>query len=113
MCDFGGKYMPKISVIIAAYNAEKDINKSIDSVLAQGMQDYELIVVNDGSTDETEKVVLEYKEKLGDKLHYYYKENSGVADTRNFGIDKATGEYILFIDADDYIDKELLVNQQQ
>lgn len=105
--------MPKVSVIIAAYNAEKDIDKSIDSVLSQNVQDYELIVINDGSTDETEKVVLEYKDKLGDKLRYYYKENSGVADTRNFGIDKAQGEYILFIDADDYIDKDLLLKQQE
>ena len=112
MWDFGGEYMPKVSVIIPAYNAEKDINKSIDSVVAQEMQDFEIVVVNDGSTDNTESVVLSYKSTLKDKLRYYYKENSGVADTRNFGIDKATGEYILFVDADDYIDKDLLVNLQ-
>lgn len=104
--------MPKVSVIIPAYNAEKDINKSIDSVIAQTMQDFELIVVNDGSTDNTENMILSYKDTLGDKLHYYYKENTGVADTRNFGIDKATGEYILFVDADDYIDKDLLSKLQ-
>ena len=104
--------MPKVSVIIPAYNAEKDINKSIDSIIAQRMQDFELVVINDGSTDNTESVILNYKDTLGDKLHYYYKENTGVADTRNFGIDKATGEYILFVDADDYIDKNLLSNLQ-
>lgn len=77
------------------------------------MQDYELIVVNDGSNDNTEQVVLEYKDKLNNKLKYFYKENTGVADTRNFGISKAEGKYILFIDADDYIDKDLLITQEE
>lgn len=105
--------MPKVSIIIAAYNAEKDIDKCINSIMAQKMQDYELIVVNDGSNDNTEQVVLEYKDKLNNKLKYFYKENTGVADTRNFGISKAEGKYILFIDADDYIDKDLLITQEE
>lgn len=104
--------MPKVSVIILAYNAEKYINKCIDSIIAQRMQDFEFIVINDGSTDNTESMILSYKDTLGDKLHYYYKENTGVADSRNFGIDKATGEYILFVDGDDYIDKNLLSSLQ-
>ena len=100
--------MPKISIIIPAYNAEKEINKSIDSIIEQELQDFEIIIINDGSIDNTENVVLSYKDKLGDRLQYYYKANTGVADTRNFGIDKAKGEYILFVDADDYIEKNLL-----
>lgn len=105
--------MPRVSIIIAAYNAEEDIGKCIDSIIAQKMQDYELIVINDGSMDNTEGVVLGYSDKLENKLRYFYKENSGVADTRNFGISKAEGEYVLFVDADDYIDKDLLGNQEE
>lgn len=105
--------MPKISIIIAAYNAERDIGKCINSIIEQKMQDYELIVVNDGSNDNTENIVLEYEKKLDGKLRYFYKENSGVADTRNFGLDKAEGDYILFVDADDYIDKNLLISQEE
>lgn len=105
--------MPKISIIITAYNCEKSINKCIDSVAGQTMQDFELLVINDGSTDETEKKVLAYQEQLGSKLKYYYKENTGVADTRNYGLDKAAGEYIMYIDSDDYIDKDLLLKQEE
>lgn len=105
--------MPKVSVIITAYNCEKTINKCIESVANQSMQDFEIIIVNDGSTDNTESVVSQCKELLGDKLKYYYKENTGVAGTRNYGLDKATGEYIMYIDSDDYIDKGLLLKQEE
>lgn len=104
--------MPKVSVIITAYNCEKTINKCIESVANQSMQDFEIVVVNDGSTDNTESIVLQCKELLGDKLKYYYKENTGVASTRNYGLDKATGEYIMYIDSDDYIDKDLLLKME-
>ncbi|MBQ9298391.1 MAG: glycosyltransferase family 2 protein [Clostridia bacterium] len=104
--------MPKVSVIITAYNCESTIKKCIDSVVDQTMNDYELIVVNDGSTDNTELEVLKYKEVLGSKLKYFYKDNTGVADTRNYGLEKATGEYIMYIDSDDYIDTELLAKQE-
>lgn len=105
--------MPKVSVIIPAYNSEKSISRCIDSILIQEMQDFELIIVNDGSTDKTEEVVLSYASRLGNKLKYYYKQNTGVADTRNFGMDKASGKYILFVDSDDYIDKNLLIAQEE
>lgn len=105
--------MPKVSIIIPVYNCEKDIGRCIESIIAQEMQDFELIVVNDGSTDDTENVVLQRKERLGEKLKYYYKKNTGVADTRNYGLDRATGEYIMYIDSDDYIDKNLLLNQEE
>ena len=93
---FGGRKMPKVSIIVPAYNSEKNIARCIDSVLMQEMRDYELIVVNDGSTDKTEDIVLGYREKLGDKLKYYYKQNTGVADTRNFGMDKASRKVYSF-----------------
>ena len=103
--------MPRVSIIITAYNCEKSICRCIESVISQTMEDFELLVVNDGSNDETEKQVLTYKENLGEKLKYYYKENTGVADTRNYGLERATGEYIMYIDSDDYIDKDLLLKQ--
>ncbi len=105
--------MPKVSIIITAFNCEKTINRCIDSVVHQTNQDFELIVVNDGSTDDTELAVLRYKDKLGNKVNYFYKENTGVADTRNYGLEKATGEYIMYIDSDDYIDNNLLLNLEK
>lgn len=85
--------------------------KCMESVLAQGVDDFEFVFVDDGSTDGTKQTVLSYEERLCGRLKYFYKENSGVADTRNFGISKACGDYILFIDADDYIDKNLIKSQ--
>ena len=105
--------MPRVSIIITAYNCEKTINRCIDSVINQTNQDFELIVVNDGSTDNTELKVLSFKDELGNKLKYFYKENTGVADTRNYGLEKANGEYIMYIDCDDYIDKNLLLKLEQ
>lgn len=105
--------MPKVSVIITAYNCEKSIKRCIESVINQSMQDFEIIVVNDGSTDNTESIVLQCKEQLGNKLKYFYKENTGVAATRNYGLEKATGEYIMYIDSDDYIEKDLLLKQEE
>lgn len=94
--------MPKISIIIPVYNSEETLKRCLNSILEQEYQDYEIILVNDGSKDNSEKVILEYSEK-SNKIKYFSKENSGVADTRNFGIEKATGDYIVFVDSDDYI----------
>lgn len=105
--------MPKISIIIPAYNAEKSIKRCLNSIIDQEMQDYEIIVVNDGSKDNTENEVLSFKDRLGEKLKYYYKENAGVSSARNYGIANAIGDYILFIDSDDYISKDLLKSQYE
>lgn len=99
--------MPKISVIVPVYNNEKYIAKCIDSVLIQKMKDYEIIIVNDGSTDNSELEIEKYVSKYPDIIKYYKKENGGVSDTRNYGISKSSGDYFCFIDADDYIDEEL------
>ena len=90
-----------ISIIIPAYNAEKYIERSINSVLNQSYPDIELIVVNDGSTDRTSKILESY----GDKIRYFYQENRGVASARNLGIEIANGNYIAFLDSDDYLDQ--------
>ena len=96
-----------ISFVIPAYNAEKTIKRAINSILAQESDiEYEIIVINDGSIDKTDDVMQEYTEN--NKVRYFKKENTGVADTRNFGVEKAIGDYILFVDCDDYISNTLL-----
>ena len=99
--------MPKISVIVPVYNNEKYIGKCIESILKQKMQDFEIIIVNDGSTDDSEQVINKYLTLYMDKIKYYKKENGGISSTRNFGINKATGDYICFVDSDDYISDDL------
>ena len=94
--------MPKISIIIPVYNAEKTIKKCLNSILDQSYTDYEIILVNDGSKDKSEEIILEYK-KSNSKIRYIPKKNSGVADSRNVGIQNATGDYIIFVDSDDYV----------
>ena len=102
--------MKKISVIIPVYNTEKYLKRCFDSVIAQEYKDLELVIINDGSTDNSEQLINEYKTKYPELISYYNKENTGVADTRNFGIKKSKGEYIMFLDSDDYIDTALLKN---
>lgn len=99
--------MKKLSVIIPVYNGEKTLKRCIESVLKQKDEDIEIIMINDGSTDASDNIVQEYKEKNPKIISYYQKKNTGVADTRNYGIKKAKGKYILFLDADDYLDIHL------
>ncbi|RZJ69424.1 glycosyltransferase family 2 protein [Flavobacterium sp.] len=91
--------MPKISVIIPLFNKERHIRKTLESALAQTFDDFELLVVNDGSTDESESEVL----SLDDfRIRYFKTQNRGVSAARNFGISRAKGELIAFLDADDW-----------
>lgn len=96
--------MPKVSVIVPIYNVEKYLRRCLDSLVNQTLQDLEIILVNDGSTDESGKIAKEYAEKYSDKVKYLEKENGGLSDARNFGMPYATGEYIAFLDSDDYIE---------
>ena len=99
-----------ISIIIPIYNAEKYLRECIDSILAQTYKNIEIILVDDGSIDNSSLICKEYALK-DNRIKYYYKENSGVSDTRNFGIEKATGDYLMFIDSDDYLcDNTVLSN---
>ena len=91
--------MPKFSVIIPLYNKERDIKKTLDSLLSQTFSDFEAIIVNDGSTDDSEQTVQAVDDA---RINYFSKENEGVGPTRNYGVEKATSEYIVFLDADDY-----------
>lgn len=94
--------MPKISVVIPVYNVEDYLAKCVDSVLAQDFQDYEVILVNDGSTDGSLKIAQEY-ERGHEKVRLISQENKGLGGARNTGIENACGEYICFFDSDDYI----------
>lgn len=96
----------KFSLIIPAYNVEKYIKKCLDSVLNQTYNNYEIIIVNDGSTDNTSKILESYKSNK--KIKIINQENKGLSNARNTGVSNAKGDYILFIDSDDFIEKELL-----
>lgn len=89
-----------ISVIIPLYNKEKAIRNTVESVLKQTFEDFELIIADDGSTDCSADIVKEMITK-DDRIHYYYKPNGGVSSARNFGLSKAKGEWVIFLDADD------------
>lgn len=91
--------MSKFSVIIPLFNKEKDIQKTLDSLLNQTFKDFEVIVVNDGSTDKSAEIVAK---NLDERIRLFNKENEGVAKTRNFAVAQSQAEYIAFLDADDY-----------
>lgn len=97
--------MPEVSVIIPAYNAANSIERCINSVLNQSFQDLECIVVDDGSKDNTAEIVKSIKDE---RIRYIYKENGGVSSTRNRALNEAKGEYICFMDADDYQSEQAL-----
>ena len=88
---------PLVSIIIPVYNGSNYVKEAIDSALAQTYKNIEVIVVNDGSTDNTEKIVKSY----GDKIRYFYKENGGVASALNLAIENSKGEYISWLSHDD------------
>lgn len=96
----------KISVIVPVYNAEQYLNQCIDSILNQTLDSFELILLNDGSKDGSGAICDEYAEKY-DNVSVYHLENGGPARARNIGISKAKGEYIGFVDSDDYIDEKM------
>lgn len=95
--------MSDISIIVPAYNAEKYIGKCLDSLINQTKKELEFIIVNDGSKDNTESIVKDYKD---DRIKYFKNKNQGIGKTRNFGIEKATSKYIMFLDSDDYLSTE-------
>lgn len=95
--------MKKVSVIVPAYNAEKYIDKCLDSLVNQTLKDIEIIVVNDGSTDKTQTIINKYAKKYKNVVSIE-KENGGQSSARNIGINNATGEYISFVDSDDFVE---------
>lgn len=102
-------YFPKISVIVPVYNAAKHLDKCLDSILAQTYCNYELILIDDGSTDSSFSICSQYLNKSS-KIKLYHKENGGVSSARNWGIDKAEGEWLTFVDSDDWVGPYYLEN---
>ena len=93
---------PKISVIIPVYNAESTLRRCVDSVLAQTFTDFECLLINDGSKDRSGEICDEYAAK-DNRVRVFHKENGGVSSARNVGLDNATGEWIAFVDSDDWV----------
>lgn len=101
----------KVSVIICGYNCEKTISKSIQSVLNQSYQNFELIVVDDGSSDNTKKQVLSFNDQ---RIKYFFQTNKGIASARSLGLKNVSGQYFIYLDSDDYFEQNclaVLVNQ--
>ena len=98
--------MPKISIIVPVYNVEKYLGKCIESILNQTFRDFELILVDDGSTDSSGKICDEYSLK-DSRIKVIHKENGGLSSARNTGLDIAKGEYIGFVDSDDWIEMDM------
>ena len=99
--------MKKVSVIVPFYNVEKYIDKCLNSLVNQTLEDIEIIIVNDGSKDNSETIAKEYASKYKNKIVYLEKENGGLSDARNYAMPYATGEYIAFLDSDDYVEFDM------
>lgn len=97
-----------ISIIIPCYNAEKTIKRCLESVISQTYKNIEIVIINDGSIDKTDSIIKKY---INDnRIKYYNRSNHGIGKTRNFGIKEATGEYITFLDSDDYLPNDAIDN---
>lgn len=94
--------LPKISIIVPVYKVEKYLSQCIESILSQTYTNFELLLIDDGSPDFSGRICDEYARK-DSRVHVYHKMNSGVSDTRNVGLEKAQGEWILFVDSDDWL----------
>ena len=98
-----------ISIIVPIYNVENYLRQCLDSVLGQTFKNFEVLLVNDGSSDSSGDICREYVEK-DSRFHYFEKENGGLSDARNYGIERAQGEYLTFIDSDDFVNEKHLEN---
>ena len=98
----------KISVIVPVYNVENYLEKCLNSLVNQTLEEIEILVINDGSTDDSQKIIDEFQKKFPQKIKAFSKENGGLSDARNFGIDRATGEFLAFVDSDDYVSEVMM-----
>ena len=97
----------KISVIVPVYNVEKYLEKCVKSILNQTYSNFEILLINDGSTDNSD-IICDKIKNLDDRIKVFHRENSGVSATRNFGLENSTGNLITFIDSDDFIKEDML-----
>ena len=105
--------MKKISIIVPVYNVENYLERCLNSLVKQTIDDIEIILINDGSPDNSQKIIDRFKDQYPDKIVSIEIENSGVAHARNVGLQHATGEYIGFVDSDDYVDVSMYENLYQ
>ncbi len=94
--------MAKVSLIVPIYNSQNYLEKCIKSLISQTLKDIQIILINDGSTDKSEKIIKSFDDE---RIVYISKNNEGIGKTRNLGIDKATGEFLAFVDSDDYLNE--------
>ena len=99
--------MPKVSIIVPIYNVEMYIGKCLETLVNQTLKDIEIILVNDGSKDGSAEIAKKYLKKYPEKIVYLEKENGGLSDSRNYGLPYAKGEYIAFLDSDDYVEENM------
>ncbi|MDO5557057.1 MAG: glycosyltransferase family 2 protein [Clostridia bacterium] len=97
----------KLSIIITVFNREKYIANCIESLLKQDLSNYEIIIIDDGSTDNSKDIIENYIRQYGRKIIYKYKENGGISSARNLGLDISNGEFITYVDSDDYISENV------
>lgn len=98
--------MTKISIIITVYNSEKYITKCLNSIKKQTLEDFEVIIINDGSTDKSKNKIEKFT--TDKRFRLYNRKNCGIGASRNFGIKKVKSDYVMFLDSDDYIEKDTL-----
>lgn len=96
----------KLSIVAAVYNLEKYLPRCLDSLVNQTLQEIEILCVDDGSTDSAPQIIDEYAQKYPDKVKAFHKSNGGEFTTRNYGLERATGEYVTFVDTDDWVEPD-------
>ena len=99
--------MVKVSLIVPVYNVEQWLVRCLESLVHQTLSDVQIIVINDGSLDDTQKIVDSYINRFHDMIESHFKPNSGLSDARNYGLTFAKGEYIGFVDSDDYCELDM------
>lgn len=102
--------MPKVSVIVPVYNVERYLPQCLDSLVNQTLDDIEIITINDGSSDNSLDILMEYQNKYSNKIKVVNNQNNGIGKTRNIGIEMAQGDFLTFVDSDDYLDTNMLLS---
>ncbi|WP_251549871.1 glycosyltransferase family 2 protein [Neobacillus muris] len=97
----------KISIVVPIYKVEKYLSRCIESIISQTYTNLEIVLVNDGSPDRCQEIAKEY-EKIDDRIKVFHKSNGGLSDARNFGVQHVTGDYTLFVDSDDWLEKHMI-----
>lgn len=102
-----------VSIIVPVYNMEKYLKECLDSLVKQTLNNYEIIVINDGSTDSSPEIIDDYVYRYADKIRAFTIDNSGLGEARNYGISKAKGRYLGFVDSDDWVTYDMFEKMYQ